>query len=355
MRATKEQERPIREQDFAALLQHAVNQQATEALLFSGGLDTGVLALLLSRIRPGYAITVAVTDPAFGGPAYVEAISGKLGIPPELFPSPDLYYSEQLAHRLNLNHMVLRPDTGELLRIMPELIRVLESFDPMQLRNSVVAFCGMLKVRELGLTDVMTGDGADEILAGYSFMYEMSEARLLEYLPQMRQMMFFSGPVMGRALGLRVATPYLDPALLDFCAGLEFPFIVNSWNGRRMGKWIIRQAFASLLPEDIVYRVKTPIEYGSGSTMLAFRARAMISDDDLQAAQLETLKTDGVKIRDKEQLLYYRMYREIFGPPKAFASGPLCPDCGSVLKKSKSDYCYTCGAWGWNRQQVTEL
>lgn len=342
--------RPSKEHDFAELLQEVVAEQATDAILFSGGLDTSVLALLLSRLRPVRAVTVAVTDPSYGGSGYAQTMSEKLGIPVELFPAPDLSYAQQLARLLNLEHMVLRPDTDELLRVMPELIRVLESFDPMQLRNSVIAFYGMIKVCDLGLGDVMTGDGADEILAGYSFMYEMSEARLLEYLPRMRSIMFFSGPVMGKALGLRVATPYLDSRVVDFCAELEFPFLVNSWNGRKMGKWILRRAFASALPEEMIYRLKTPVEYGSGGTMLTFRAQAAISDDEFQSARMEILKKDGVKIRDKEQLLYYRMFREIFGAPRSSSASQSCPDCGSLMKKSESDYCYTCGGWGWSKQ-----
>ncbi|HEV8131010.1 MAG TPA: asparagine synthase C-terminal domain-containing protein [Acidobacteriota bacterium] len=338
---------PSKEQQFAGLLHAVVAREATEALLFSGGLDTSALALLLSRQRPFVAITVAVSDPLYGDQSYAEAISGKLGIPNELFPSPDLWYAERLGSMLDLKHIALRPGTEELLRIMPELIRILESFDPMQLRNSVIAFYGMMHARRLGLASVMTGDGADEILAGYSFMYEMAQERLLEYLPHMRSIMFFSGPVMGQVLGLRVATPYLDPRILEFCSGLEFPMLVNSWNGRKMGKWILRRAFASSLPEEIVYRVKTAIEYGSGGTMLAFRAQATISDEELKSAQEDIFKIDAVKIRDKEQLHYYRMYREIFGPPERSGTGPPCPDCGSVLKKAKSDYCYTCGAWGW--------
>jgi hypothetical protein len=80
--------------------------------------------------------------------------------------------------------------------------------------------------------------------------------------------------------------------------------------------------------------VKTAIEYGSGSTFLGPLLNARISDAEFTDAPAEFLARDGVRLREKEQLYYYRSYREIFGPVSAAAAGKGdCPYCGTVLTR----------------------
>ncbi|KAF9919906.1 hypothetical protein BGZ67_001690, partial [Mortierella alpina] len=60
----------------------------------------------------------------------------------------------------------------------------------------------------------MTGDGADELFAGYSFMHDMSLERLQAYSDKLTKIMRFSGVQLAKAMGLQLVQPYLDPELI---------------------------------------------------------------------------------------------------------------------------------------------
>ena len=74
-----------------------------------------------------------------------------------------------------------------------------------------------------------------------------------------------------------------------------------------------------------------------------------VSDEAFADAQADYARHDGVRLREKEQLHYYRMFREIFGPVSAVsaATGD-CPYCGTVIDPPRRNYCGVCGAWGFD-------
>jgi asparagine synthase (glutamine-hydrolysing) len=113
----------------------------------------------------------------------------------------------------------------------------------------------------------------------------------------------------------------------------------------RWGKWIVRKAFESILPEEIVWRVKTPIECGSGTSMLPDFFNEKISDEEFKDKKHEYLNKDKVMIRNKEQLFYYEVYKSAVGVSRSTdLKGKLCPMCNSNVIE-RATYCRTCGAY----------
>jgi asparagine synthase (glutamine-hydrolysing) len=97
-----------------------------------------------------------------------------------------------MATRLGLDLHVIRPKLSDLVEKMPALIRILGTFDPMELRNSIAAYVALEKARDLGIRTVLTGDGADELFAGYSYMFNMPPADLPKYIQHLNEVMYFS-------------------------------------------------------------------------------------------------------------------------------------------------------------------
>jgi asparagine synthase (glutamine-hydrolysing) len=124
----------------------------------------------------------------------------------------------------------------------------------------------------------------------------------------------------------------IDPSLL-----------VVEQNGQKWGKWVIRKAFEDLLPTEITWRVKTPIEYGCGTTMLPQIFDRRIPDDEFHEKQRRVKEADSIVIRDKEQLAYYQVFRDIFGERPA-TEGRACPQCQYEVRKNAT-FCRTCGAY----------
>jgi asparagine synthase (glutamine-hydrolysing) len=157
--------------------------------------------------------------------------------------------------------------------------------------------------------------------------------------------MLFSSIPLARGLGLEARLPYLDSDFKSFAMKLDSKYKIKSERGKIWGKWIVRKAFEGILPEEVVWRVKTPIEYGSGTSTLPTLFNKKISDEEFKDKKQKYLRSDKVAIRDKEQLFYYEVYRSNIGVPHSTDSkGKLCPQCNSNVP-DKATYCRTCGAY----------
>lgn len=126
---------------------------------------------------------------------------------------------------------------------------------------------------------------------------------------------------------------------------LSSKYKIRSEKGKIYGKWIIRKAFEGTLPDEVVWRVKMPIEHGSGTTTLSALFNHKIPDEEFENKKREYLGRDKVMIRDKEQLFYYEVYRSVIGVPHPInPHGKLCPYCKSNVVE-EATYCQTCGAY----------
>ena len=305
------------------MAEEAVRANASEGILLSGGLDTSILAVIASNFTELRAITVAF----------------------ENAPAPDVEYATLMANELGLEHTVHTLTEDELYSTIPEVVSILKSFDPMEIRNSVAIYAGLKAAKEMGMHTIMTGDGCDELFAGYSFLFGMDKEELDMELKKLWDVMFFSSVPLSTALGMKANLPYLEHNFKDFAMKLDSKYKIRIENGNIQGKWILRKAFEKMLPQEITWRVKTPIEYGSGTTTLPDFFNKKISDIEFENKKRKYLAEDKVTIRDKEHLFYYEAYRSLIGVPHPVrGDGKICPQCNSNVPE-KATYCRTCGAY----------
>ncbi len=299
-------------QELRSRLEKATKRNMAQGILLSGGLDTSILALL----SPG----IIGLNIRFNG--YGE----------------DLKYAEMLAGKLGLELHPKSIRTDEALEVVPEVIKILGSFDP-ALPNDLAVYLGIRSAREQGIKSVITGDGADELFAGYGYMLDLD---LKEYLPRLAEKMSFSSSRLGAHLGVEVKQPFLDRDIIEFALTISPELKIRERHGVSHGKWILREAFAPWLPEEIAWQTKRPIEVGSGFSRLHDIIGAMISDEELVEAEA----TLPVKFLSRDHLFYYWTYRRVVGeipPPQPGEAG--CPGCGTGIAP-QSCHCRVCG---WSR------
>src|SRR2546430_6841072 len=116
----------ISQPDKASKLRDLIIEQVlastAEGILFSGGLDTSILAAVAAAHgRRLKGILVSVDD----------------GV------GSDEPFALLMAERIGLELEILRPKLHHLLDRMPDLVRILHTFDPMELRNSVVTYLAL--------------------------------------------------------------------------------------------------------------------------------------------------------------------------------------------------------------------
>jgi len=305
------------------LLEEAVRRNLAEGILLSGGLDTSILAATASKLAPLKA--------------YAAALQGA--------PASDVQYASMMAERLGLKHLIYTFDRDELFEAIPVVVRTMRSFDPMEVRNSVTVYTALKAAREDGVGTVMTGDGCDELFAGYSYLFNLEAEKLETELRKLWSVMAFSSIPLAESLGIEARLPYLDPQLKEFAMELPAGYRVRRERRKVWGKWILRKAFEGILPDEVLWRVKTPIEYGSGTHTLPNLFNQMISDEEFEGARRRCLEKDRVTVRDKEHLFYYDLYRSSLGAPHPVdPNGRVCPKCNTNVAE-KATYCRTCGAY----------
>ena len=288
-------------------LREAVERSRADGILLSGGVDTGILAFVA---RPGTGFTVALKDSL----------------------ASDLSYSEEVSELLGIRHKKMEFTTEEALATLPEVIRILKTFD-LALPNDLSIYFALKLARESGISSVMTGDGADELFAGYSYMAELHPKDLDRYIRRLSQNWHFSAGYLGRALGVEIRQPFLDEDFVRFA--LEISSELKVKDG--VGKYILRKSFEDLIPAEIAWRRKEPIEYGSGSTRLHEIINRMVTDEEFQSARKEV----DIKFINKEHFFYWRIYNQVVGEiPKARDDEIRCPCCGAAMGMY---HCPTCG------------
>ncbi len=292
------------------IVSETANRNPYQGLLFSGGLDTSILASLNPKV---IAVTVSLGSEA-----------------------EDIRYSKSLANFLDMkrHHKIVGID--EAIEAVPEVIKILKSFDP-AIPNDLAVYFGLKQARELGINEIATGDGSDELFGGYSFMKDIDD--LESYIKKISRNMSFSSNDIGEFFGIRIRQPFIEKEVIDFSLNIPSDLKIKRENGSLWGKWILRKAFEGLLPKDNIWQSKRPLEYGSGMTKLRGIISSKISDVEFSDKQ----KNYSINFLNKEHLYYYEVYKKEVGEiPRPKGTEKSCPGCGAGMKRI-AFHCKVCG------------
>jgi len=300
--------------ELQRLLHGAIMAEDTGNILFSGGLDTAIIAAILCGAK---------------GPDYVHAITVSLGE-----GSEDSIYAEDLARRMgfHLTHIRVKPE--EAIDAIPHLIRILKSFDP-AIPNDLVVYFGLMRFYEDGAEKVLTGDGSDELFGGYDYMRRINP--LSHYIKKIAKRLTFNSNVIGPYMGIKIGQPFLQEDVVAYALGIPDHMKINRHNKEVCGKWILRHAYEGILPDHILWQSKRPLEVGSSMGRLRHIISSMVRDG-------EYIHHDyPVGLMNKEHLYYYRIYREVVGEiPAPGENERPCPACGAGMAED-AFHCRICG------------
>lgn len=302
------------------LVDAAVQRNSARGVLLSGGLDSSIVAAVASRNLKLTGITISLKD------------------------APDVKFAKMAADKFSIEHILLLIDEKVAETATQRAVKIMNSFDPMEIRNDATILIGLEAAKDHEVEEVMTGDAGDELFAGYNFLFGRSHDELVKSLRKMWNVMRFASASIAKSVGITVKIPFLEEDLKEYAMSIDPDLKIRNDHNQTYGKWILRKAFDGVLPPEIVWRTKMPIERGSGTAMLSTYFSSKISDDEFNQKTREYLQSDGVHIRDKEHLFYYEAYKREFGSPRGFGEGSrICRGCGAYLLEVM-DFCRICGA-----------
>ena len=217
----------------------------------SGGLDSSIIAAVAARAidRPLKTFSVGLDG------------------------SPDIRAAARVAEHIGSEHHQLTFTPEEIAHALPHVIYHLESADVDLVRSALPTHFATTLARR-HVKAVLTGEGADELFAGYAYHHEYAHVpreladELTRSLTSMHNINLQRVDRVTMAQGLEARTPFLDRDLIDFAQSIPASLkmrITSERTGATTEKWILREACNDLLPDELVWREKAQFDEGTGT------------------------------------------------------------------------------------------
>lgn len=280
-----------------------IDVEVPMACLLSGGLDSSAVSAITNKYFKdndlGQLSTYSIDF--FGNDKYFKSGSFQ--------PDPDAPYAAIMAKELGTNHRIITIDNDDMLNALKEGVRYRGLPGMADIDVSM-----MLAFREIkeNHTVILSGEGADEVYGGYPWFHkpEMLECGTFPWMMRMgektrvlkKDVSDFLKPKqyiamryeesranvpwldgenetdrnrraiaylniywfmqnllerkdrMSMAAGIEARMPFGDHAMLQYV--WDIPWEMKALNGREKG--LLRKALEDILPEEIIYRKKSP-------------------------------------------------------------------------------------------------
>jgi asparagine synthase (glutamine-hydrolysing) len=275
---------------IVASVQRQMMGDVPVGVFLSGGLDSAIVAAVAARHleRDGEQLqTFAV---------------GTEG-------SADLLAARVVARHLGTDHHERVYDSREAARALPAVVRAIEHFDPRLVRSAVPNFL-LAEMTAEHVKVVLTGEGADELFAGYEYLRGFEDAtslqeELMRTVHGLHNLNLQRCDRVTMAHGLEARVPFLDRQVISFAFGLPMAWKLSAPG--ELEKRLLRRAFDGWLPDEILWREKA--EFGDGSGAKDVLTRSV--EDGVSAADFER-EREAVDppLRTREELAYHRIFAE---------------------------------------------
>ena len=282
-----------RREQTREVLQASVERQmmgdVPVGVFLSGGLDSTLVAAIAARVlaeRGERLQTFAV------------GVDG----------SPDLVAARAAAKHLGTEHRERVYTAQEALEAVPAVVRAIEHFDPSLVRSAVPNFL-LAEMTARHVKVVLTGEGADELFAGYEYLRAFNEpqelhAEIPRTVEGLHNLNLQRCDRVTMAHGLEARVPFLDREVIAFA--LRLPPEAKLASPGQPEKRLLREAFAGWLPDELLWRKKS--QFGDGSGAAAVLTNAMEETVSEAALEREREVVDP-PLRTREELAYFRIFR----------------------------------------------
>jgi len=301
-------------------LEESCNECESKIIALSGGLDSSILTHFLKKRKPS---SVAVIS--------------------EDFVSTDLTYCQTISKESNIPLTIYNVTTSTILEAIENTIKILKNFNDIEIRNNVVMYLAIKWAKDNNEKSIITGDGADELFAGYNFLVNKPENELEAEIKRVCSVMHFPTQEIGKALGIKIESPFLNEKVIGIANQIPSNLKVKEEKGIRYGKWILRKTFENHIPNQITWRKKSPMQEGAGTVGLTNLFESIINEERFIERKLTVEKEDQVVIRSRESMHYYEIFKKMYGTPVQNEAESKCPYCKHEVNNSK--FCRMCGAF----------
>ena len=304
-------------------LEDAVRRQLMSdvpyGVLLSGGLDSSVISAIAKKFASRRIETDGKKD-AWWPQLHSFAIGLK--------GAPDLAKAKEVADHIGTVHHEINYTIQEGLDAVRDVIYFIETYDVTTVRASTPMYLLARVIKSMGIKMVLSGEGADEVFGGYLYFHKAPDAKAFheETLRKLSKLYLYDCLRANKALaawGVEGRVPFLDKEFLDIAMRLNPA--AKMCPGKTIEKKIVREAFAGMLPESVLWRQKEQFSDGVGyswiDTLKEMTSKAVSDEQMAHAAERFPVNPP----RNKEEYYYRSIFEEYFPSESAARSVPSVP------------------------------
>ncbi len=311
-------------------------------VLLSGGLDSSVISAIAEKYSE-----MRIEDGSKTKAYWPRLHSFAVG----LKGAPDLAKAKLVADHIGTVHHEINYTIQEGLDAIRDVIYFIETYDVTTVRASTPMYLLARVIKSMGIKMVLSGEGADEIFGGYLYFHKAPTAKDFheETVRKLSKLHLYDCLRANKSLsawGVEGRVPFLDKEFLDvamrtnpeakMCSIDHLPLTIDhchadgsekngQWsmvNGQLIEKYILRKAFADMLPEEVAWRQKEQFSDGVGyswiDTLKQITAEAVTDEQMAHAAERFPINPP----KNKEEYYYRSIFAEHFPSDSAAKSVP---------------------------------
>jgi asparagine synthase (glutamine-hydrolysing) len=331
----------IRE-SLTAAVKRQLMSDVPYGVLLSGGLDSSVISALAEKFSEH-----RIEDDSKTRAYWPRLHSFAVG----LKGAPDLAKARLVADHIGTVHHEINYTIQEGLDAIRDVIYFIETYDVTTVRASTPMYLLARVIKSMGIKMVLSGEGADEIFGGYLYFHKAPNAQAFheETVRKLSKLYLYDCLRANKSLcawGVEGRVPFLDKEFLDVAmrtnpeakmarplsssprggedslsyrddrvmasGNAALPPTGGAGRGAAIEKYILREAFADMLPEEIAWRQKEQFSDGVGyswiDTLKRITSEAVTDEQMAHAAERFPVNPP----LNKEEYYYRSIFAEHF-------------------------------------------
>lgn len=302
-------------------------------VLLSGGLDSSVISAVAQKYA-GNRVETGGKEAAWWPRLHSFAVG--------LRGAPDLLKARLVAEHIGTVHHEINYTIQEGLDALSDVVYFTETYDVTTIRASTPMYLLARVIKSMGIKMVLSGEGADEVFGGYLYFHKAPSARAFheETVRKLSKLYLYDCLRANKSLaawGVEGRVPFLDTEFLD--VAMRINPAAKMCPGAVMEKKILREAFSSLLPQEVAWRQKEQFSDGVGyswiDTLKQITASSVSDEELAHAAERFPINPP----RNKEEYFYRSLFAAHFPSDSAARTVPSVPSVA----------CSTAEALAWDR------
>ena len=236
-------------------------------VIFSGGVDSSYLALLLKEMSENIALKITL---------YAVGVEG----------SKDVEAAINASKSLNLPLEICEVTEGMVRESLPSVVNAIGDDNLMKIGVGLTTYFATKMVARDGIKVAISGQGADELFGGYkrylkSFVEGNLNFELREDISNMYHVNLERDDACSMLNSVELRLPFLDKSLVELALNIPDNKKIVSMHDDMRKSFLRKLAFEEGLDYEIAYRPKKAAQYGTGIDKIL--RKKILKDTDISS------------------------------------------------------------------------